>query len=95
MIRGRATHAAVSRDATARSSSPPWPACGSVGSPQIATSHPGRNVVNAQPAADSAVALVALGRGGPGRGTGGGYEKPVEELYAGLGQSAWIAPASS
>lgn len=45
------------------------------------------NVVNAQPAADSAVALVALGasvRVAEGEGI---REYPVEELYAGFGKS--------
>jgi len=69
-----------------------WPAlakaCGSVGSPQIRNvATLAGNVVNAQPAADSAVALVALGAQAEILSAGGRRLEPVETLYRGLGQS--------
>ncbi len=69
-----------------------WPAlakaCGSVGSPQIRNvATLAGNVVNAQPAADSAVALVALGARAEILSAGGRRLEPVETLYRGLGQS--------
>lgn len=45
------------------------------------------NVVNAQPAADAAVALVALGAVAKIRNVGGEEYQPVEDLYAGVGKS--------
>ncbi len=65
VIRAGTTHGQISADPRIQQF---WPAlakaCGSVGSPQIRNvATPAGNVVNAQPAADSAVALVALGAG--------------------------------
>jgi carbon-monoxide dehydrogenase medium subunit len=63
-------------------------ACASVGSPQIRNvATVAGNVVNAQPAADAAVALVALGATAEVVSARGKREEPVEDLYAGLGQS--------
>jgi CO/xanthine dehydrogenase FAD-binding subunit len=69
-----------------------WPAlaraCGSVGSPQIRNvATLAGNVVNAQPAADSAVALVALGAKAEILTPSGRRLEPIEKLYQGLGQS--------
>lgn len=63
-------------------------ACGSVGSVQ--TRNVGTvvgNVINAQPAADAAVALVALGAEAEIRDENGVSYTPVEKLYAGVGKS--------
>lgn len=69
-------------------------ACGSVGSPQIRNvATLAGNVVNAQPAADSAMALVALGAAAEIASASGLRREPVENLYAGLGKSS-IDPAS-
>jgi len=63
-------------------------ACRAVGSLQIRnTGTLAGNVVNAQPAADAAVALVALGAQAEISGPDGVKSIPVEELYAGLGKS--------
>jgi len=63
-------------------------ACRSVGSLQIRnTGTLAGNVVNAQPAADAAVALVALGARAEIAGPNGTRSVPVEELYAGVGRS--------
>lgn len=63
-------------------------ACGSVGSPQIRNvATLAGNVVNAQPAADSAVALVALGAQAEILSSGGRRIEAIEHLYQGLGQS--------
>ena len=59
-----------------------------MGSPQIRNvATLAGNVVNAQPAADSAVALVALGAQAEILSAGGLRLEPVEALYRGLGQS--------
>ena len=69
-------------------------ACGSVGSPQIRNvATLAGNVVNAQPAADSAMALVALGAVAEIAAPAGARKEPVENLYAGLGKST-IDPAA-
>lgn len=63
-------------------------AAASVGSPQIRNVGTlAGNVVNAQPAADTAVALVALGAEAEIIGPGGTRRVPVEELYEGVGRS--------
>ena len=63
-------------------------ACRAVGSLQIRnTGTLAGNVVNAQPAADAAVALVALGAQAVIAGPEGLKSAPVEELYAGVGKS--------
>ena len=63
-------------------------ACRTVGSLQIRnTGTLAGNVVNAQPAADAAVALCALGAQAIIAGPEGLRSAPVEELYAGVGKS--------
>jgi len=63
-------------------------AAGSVGSYQIRNSGTVvGNVVNAQPAADTAVALVALGASAEIVSSGGKISVPVEKMYAGVGKS--------
>ena len=89
VIRAGATHSEIS---SAPDIQQFWPAlakaCGSVGSPQIRNvATLAGNVVNAQPAADSAVALVALGAQAEILSTGGRRLEPIEALYRGLGKS--------
>jgi CO/xanthine dehydrogenase FAD-binding subunit len=89
VIRAGATHGQISAAPRIQQL---WPAlakaCGSVGSPQIRNvATLAGNVVNAQPAADSAVALVALGAQAEILSAGGPRLEPVEALYQGLGQS--------
>jgi CO/xanthine dehydrogenase FAD-binding subunit len=63
-------------------------ACGSIGSPQIRNVGTlAGNVVNAQPAADAAIALVALNAEAEVVSAAGMRTLPVEDLYAGLGVS--------
>lgn len=63
-------------------------ACRTVGSLQIRNVGTlAGNVVNAQPAADSAVALIALGAEAVILGQNGERKQLVEELYAGVGKS--------
>ena len=63
-------------------------ACGSIGSPQIRNvATLAGNVVSAQPAADGAIALVALGAKAEIISAAGSKHVLVEDLYAGLGQS--------
>ena len=63
-------------------------ACLSVGSPQIRNvATLAGNVVSAQPAADGAIALVALGTQAEIVSAAGSKKVPVEDLYAGLGKS--------
>ncbi|ABO50032.1 molybdopterin dehydrogenase, FAD-binding protein [Desulforamulus reducens MI-1] len=63
-------------------------ASGSVGSLQIRnTATVVGNVLNAQPAADAAVALVALGAEAEIKDMTGTVYVPVEEMYAGVGKS--------
>lgn len=63
-------------------------ASGSVGSLQIRnTATVVGNVLNAQPAADAAVALVALGAVAEIKDSSGTAYLPVEEMYAGVGKS--------
>lgn len=69
-------------------------ACGSIGSPQVRNvATLAGNVVNAQPAADSAMALVALGAAAEIASASGHRREPVEALYAGLGRSS-VDPAA-
>ncbi len=83
------THAEVALDGGIRSLVPVLAeACASVGSPQIRNiATVVGNVVSAQPAADAAVALVALGAGTEILSRDGRRTLPVEELYAGVGRS--------
>ncbi|MBM7855967.1 carbon-monoxide dehydrogenase medium subunit [Desulfohalotomaculum tongense] len=63
-------------------------ACRSVGSLQIRnTGTVVGNVINAQPAADAAVALVALGAVAEIKTENGTAYQPVEDLYTGVGKS--------
>jgi carbon-monoxide dehydrogenase medium subunit len=63
-------------------------ACASVGSPQIRNiATIAGNVVNAQPAADAAVALVALGAWGEIVSSEGRRLSAIEDLYKGFGKS--------
>jgi carbon-monoxide dehydrogenase medium subunit len=63
-------------------------ACMSVGSPQIRNVGTlAGNVVAAQPAADSAIALVALGATAEIVSAGARRVEPVKDLYAGIGKS--------
>ncbi len=89
VVRAGSTHRQVSAAPRIRQL---WPAlskaCGSVGSPQIRNvATLAGNVVNAQPAADAAVALVALGARAEILSSGGRRLEAVENLYGGLGQS--------
>ncbi len=60
-----------------------------VGSPQIRNvATVGGNVVNAMPAADTAVALVGLGAQVETAGIGGGRIRPIEACYERIGHSA-------
>jgi carbon-monoxide dehydrogenase medium subunit len=85
----RVTHAAcVSSPLIQRAAACLAEACATVGSPQI--QHIGTvagNVVNAQPAADGAIALVALGATARIISTRGEREESVENLYLGVGRS--------
>lgn len=63
-------------------------ACGSVGSPQIRNvATLTGNVVNAQPAADAAMALIALDAEAEIVSAAGSRKTRVEDLYSGLGKS--------
>jgi len=89
VVRAGTTHGQISADPRIRHL---WPAlakaCGSVGSPQIRNvATLAGNVVNAQPAADSAVALVALGAQAEILSPRGRRLEAIENLYQGLGQS--------
>lgn len=64
-------------------------ACGSVGSPQIRNvATLSGNVANAQPAADSAIALIALNAKAVINNPGGERMEPVESLFLGPGISS-------
>lgn len=82
------THARVALHTEVRALAPVLAeACASVGSPQIRNvATVVGNVVSAQPAADAAVALVALGACADIISPGGIRTEPVEELYAGVGR---------
>ena len=88
-INAGATHAQISLDERVREILPALAqACGSVGSPQIRNvATVAGNVVNAQPAADAAVALCALGAKVKIASASGRRIEAIENLYAGLGQS--------
>ena len=88
------THARLSRDREIRRMLPALArACESIGSPQIRNvATLAGNVVNAQPAADSAIALVALGASAEIAAGSGARTEPVEDLYAGVGASR-ISPS--
>lgn len=63
-------------------------ACGTVGSLQIRNIGTViGNVVNAQPAADASIALIALGADAIIKSAAGTTIFPIEELYAGLGKT--------
>ena len=88
-IGGTVTHAAVSKNPEIAALLPALAAaCGSVGSPQIRNvATLAGNVINAQPAADGAIALVALGAKAEIAAPGKSRSQPVEELYLGVGSS--------
>ena len=88
-IGGTVTHAAVSKSPEMKRLLPALAkACGSVGSPQIRNvATLAGNVINAQPAADGAIALVALGAEAEIAAPGKLLRQPVEELYRGVGSS--------
>ncbi len=83
------THNQVAKSDLIREKAPALAnAAGSVGSCQIRNSGTVvGNVVNAQPAADTAVALVALGASAEIVSSGGKTSIPVEKMYAGVGKS--------
>ena len=83
------THACVASNLSLRAEFPALSqACASIGSPQIRNVGTlAGNVISAQPAADAAVALVALGAEAEITSSSGTRTLPVEELYAGLGKS--------
>jgi len=85
----RVTHAAcASSPLIQRSGTCLAEACATVGSPQIQhIATLAGNVVNAQPAADGAIALIALRAKAQIVSSQGGWQDHVENLYAGLGQS--------
>ena len=87
-IGGGATHARVAADPVIKDQLPALAAaCASVGSPQIRNvATLAGNVINAQPAADGAMALVALGARAEVSSVSGVRIEPVEDLYQGLGQ---------
>jgi carbon-monoxide dehydrogenase medium subunit len=63
-------------------------AAGCVGSPQIRNAGTiGGNIVNAHSAADTAIALTALNAQARIKGPEGEKEKPLSELYTGVGKS--------
>lgn len=88
-IGAAATHTQVAASECIRRQLPALAAAaGSVGSPQVRNvGTVGGNVVNAQPAADTAVALVALGARAVILSPAGERQLPVEELYVGVGLS--------
>lgn len=89
IIGAAATHHQVCKNHQLRET---WPAladaCGSIGSPQIRNiATLTGNVVNAQPAADAAIALVALGARMDFFTSGEPRTELIENLYAGIGNS--------
>lgn len=89
IIGAAATHALLALHPEVRASMPVLSeACASVGSPQIRNiATVVGNVVSAQPAADAAVALVALGAQAEIVSAGSRRIEEVAQLYAGFGQS--------
>ncbi|NLW07287.1 MAG: xanthine dehydrogenase family protein subunit M [Clostridia bacterium] len=83
------THAEVAASELIRQRLPALAAAaGAVGSPQVRNVGTlGGNIVNAQPAADTAVALVALGARAVIVSAAGERQVAVEDLYAGVGRS--------
>lgn len=83
------THAEIAASSLLRARLPALAeASGSVGSPQIRNiATVAGNVVSAQPAADAAIALTALGAEMEIVSSSGRRSEPVEKLYAGVGQS--------
>ncbi|WP_258360715.1 FAD binding domain-containing protein [Moorella sulfitireducens] len=89
ILGGAATHAEVAASQFIQDKLPALAAAAAaVGSPQIRNVGTlGGNVVNAQPAADTAVALVALGAVATILGPQGARRVAVEDLYEGVGRS--------
>lgn len=88
-IGGAVTHARAAAYDPIRVYAPSLAAgCGIVGSPQMRNiGSLAGNVVNAQPAADSAIPLIALNADAHIVSSKGVRVVPVHELYAGVGQS--------
>lgn len=84
------SHAQVASSPLVREKAPALAAAAaSVGSPQIRNVGTlGGNVVNAQPAADTSIALLALGAVAALCSRKGTASRPLEELFAGVGRSA-------
>lgn len=89
ILGGAVTHSRVATSELIREKLPALAAAAAaVGSPQIRNVGTlGGNVVNAQPAADTAVALVALGAVATILGPEGERQAPVADLYEGVGRS--------
>ncbi|AKX94778.1 molybdopterin dehydrogenase [Moorella thermoacetica] len=89
ILGGAATHTRVATSSLIRQKLPALAAAAAaVGSPQVRNVGTlAGNVVNAQPAADTAVALVALGAVATILGAEGERQVPVADLYAGVGRS--------
>ncbi|MEG6522484.1 FAD binding domain-containing protein [Desulfotomaculum sp. 1211_IL3151] len=89
VIGAAVTHSEVKKSDLIQSNAPLLAdASGSVGSLQIRnTATVVGNVLNAQPAADAAVALVALGAEVEIQDPSGTTYRPVQELYAGVGKT--------
>ncbi|MEW8958799.1 MAG: FAD binding domain-containing protein [Moorella sp. (in: firmicutes)] len=89
ILGGAVTHAEAAAAKLIRKKLPALAAAAAaVGSPQIRNVGTlGGNVVNAQPAADTAVALVALGAVATILGSAGERRVPVENLFEGVGRS--------
>ncbi len=83
------THAEVAASSLIRQSAPLLAEASlAVGSPQVRNiATIAGNVINAQPAADAAIALVALGAKAEIISTGGTTEEYIENLYLGVGLS--------
>lgn len=89
ILGGAVTHTMVATSSLIREKLPALAAAAAaVGSPQVRNVGTlAGNVVNAQPAADTAVALVALGAVATILGPEGERLVPVADLYAGVGRS--------
>ncbi len=90
VIGGCATHAQVAASAVVRQIAPLLAtACAAVGSPQIRNVGTiAGNIVNAQPAADSVLALLALDARIEVVGAAGSRQVPLAEMFLGPGKSA-------
>lgn len=89
VVGAAATHAQIATAALVREKTAVLAeAAGEVGSPELRnTATIGGNVVNAQPAADTALALLALDAEADILSAGGRRRMKLSDLYAGVGQS--------